>query len=160
MSTRRDRPRPTPFRALPTGPTAFLLGTREEIAVLEPLTRQAGMGAVRQILDPFTLDIETVVLDEGLAEQVARAAMAIVIADVVGDDRLPLISFVDDSLAPQYPLLVSCTQAGATEQAAICQHRERVVGIGLLGLLSGRKVIEVAPALTTSAAILRQAGSF
>jgi 3-hydroxybutyryl-CoA dehydrogenase len=130
------------------------------LAILEPVIRQAGMAVSRYPIDPFTLDVEAVVLDEELAVRVERASMAIVLADVSGDDRLPLISFVDDSLAPDRPLLVSCVQAGATEQAAICQRRERVLGIGTLGLLSGRKLIEVAPTANTDESLLDQTIEF
>lgn len=161
MSTRRDsRPRQTPYRPLQTGPTAFVLGTAEELSIFEPAIRRAGMGISRYPIDPISLDVEEVVLDEELASRVERASMAVVLADVSGDDRLPLISFVDDALAPGRPLLVSCVQAGATEQAAICQHRERVIGIGTLGLLSGRQVIEVAATANTDRTLLAGVSAF
>jgi 3-hydroxybutyryl-CoA dehydrogenase len=161
MNTRRDsRPRQAPHRPLQSGPTAFVLGTEDELAIFEPVLRQTGMGVSRYPIDPTTLDIEEIVLDEDLAMRIERAAMAVVLADVSGDDRLPLISFVDESLLLGKPLLVSCVQAGATEQAAICQRRERVIGIGTLGLLSGRKVIEVAATANTDARLLEDVVGF
>lgn len=133
------------------------MGTQQEIGAFEPVIRQAGMTPLPHVIDPHTLDVETIVLDEELAERIEAAALAIVIADVIGDDRLPLISFVDESLPEDNLLLASCTQAGATEQAAICQHRHRVGGIGVLGVLSGRQVIEVAGGLTTAEAMVSRA---
>jgi 3-hydroxybutyryl-CoA dehydrogenase len=137
-----------------------VLGADDELAAVEPVIHSAGLGLGRYRIDPPTLDVEHIVLDEELAERVTGCALALVLADVSGDDRLPLISFVDESLPPSCPLLVSCVQAGATEQAAICQHAERVVGIGMLGLLSGKRIAEVAATANTDPDILAAATSF
>jgi 3-hydroxybutyryl-CoA dehydrogenase len=118
------------------------------------------MGIIVQRIDPMALDADELLGDEDLASRISTATLALVVADVSGDDRLPLISLVDDALAPDRPLLVSCTQAGAQEQAAICQNPDRVVGVGLLGLLSGQKVAEVAPTRTTTQEVLAQTRRF
>ncbi|MDB5077286.1 MAG: 3-hydroxybutyryl-CoA dehydrogenase [Chloroflexi bacterium] len=156
MTTQRNRPRPGHLRRLPSGPTAFLIGTDDEIVVLEPLLQKAGIAVLAQEIDPMTLDVEAIVLDETLTARVETAAMAIIVADVSGDDRLPLISFIDDALPADRLLLASCSQAGVNEQAAICQHRERVVGFGPLGILSGRQVVEVSPGYNTTSAMLER----
>jgi 3-hydroxybutyryl-CoA dehydrogenase len=156
MNTRRNSAKPTPFRRLPSGPMALLMGTHDEIAVFEPLLRQGGLSILAHEIDPVTLDVETIVLDEALTTRVETCAMAVILADVSGDDRLPLLSFVDDALPADRPILASCTQAGVNEQAAICQHQHRLVGFGPLGLLSGRAVVELASGLNTSDEILEQ----
>jgi 3-hydroxybutyryl-CoA dehydrogenase len=156
MSTQRTRAKPTPFRRLPTGPTALLLGTADEVAVMEPLLARAGLSVLTHEIDPMTLDVETIVLDEALTSRVETCSLAVIMADVSGDDRLPLISFVDDALPAERPILASCTQAGVNEQAAICQHQGRLVGIGPLGLLSGRPVVELASGFNTNQAIVTQ----
>ena len=160
MTTPRARPRQAPFRRLRAGPTAFILGTEAEVAAVEPYVRAASLMPAAYPIDPAALDVETLMLDGELPEQVRDAAVAVVLADVSGDDRLPLISLVDEALAPTRPLLVSCIQAGAQEQAAICLHRERVIGIGPLGIFSGRRVIEVAPTLNTDLEVLEQTVRF
>jgi 3-hydroxybutyryl-CoA dehydrogenase len=131
-----------------------LIGTEDEISVLEPLFQKAGIAVLAQEIDPMTLDVEAIVLDETLTARVETAAMAVIVADVSGDDRLPLISFIDDALPADRLLLASCTQAGVNEQAAICQHRERLVGFGPLGILSGRQVVEVSAGFNTTPEIL------
>ena len=160
MPMNRSRQRGAPIRSLPSGPTAFLLGAEDEIAALEPVVRRAGLSPATYIVDPPTLDIEAIVMDETLAARVELAAMAIVCADVSGDDRLPLLSFVDESLPPDKLLLASCTQAGANEQAAICEHAERLVGFGPLGLLSGHPLVEIAAAFATDDTMLDRAAKF
>jgi 3-hydroxybutyryl-CoA dehydrogenase len=157
MTTQRGRQRPGSFRALPSGPSAFLLGDDQEVAALEPVLRRAGMAVVVHRVDPPTLDVENIVLDEDLAERIQAVSLAVLAADVCGDDRLPLLSFIDESLPPRRLLLASCTQAGVNEQAAICQHGERLVGLGVLGLLSGKPVVEIAGGYLTEATLLEQA---
>jgi 3-hydroxybutyryl-CoA dehydrogenase len=154
MTTQRSRPRPAQQRRLPSGPTAFLIGTDEEIGALEPLFEKVGIAVVAQEIDHMTLDVEAIVLDETLTARVETASMAVIVADVSGDDRLPLISFIDDALPPDKLLLVSCTQAGVNEQAAICQHRQRLVGFGPLGILSGRQVVELSAGFNTAPEIM------
>src|SRR4051794_11395690 len=116
MNQNRGRPAPSSGpRGLPSGPVAFVVGTADEVRLLDRVCRQAGLAVDRLVLDPPTLDIEAIVLDEQLEARISHAAIALVLADVVGDDRLPLIAFIDESLGRIRPLLVSCTQAGATE---------------------------------------------
>jgi 3-hydroxybutyryl-CoA dehydrogenase len=160
MPTNRNRPRQTPFRTLQSGPAAFLLGADDEIAALEPVVRRAGLTPVVYTIDPPTLDVEIIVMDESIAERVAACAMAIICADVSGDDRLPLLSFVDEALPHDALLLASCTQAGANEQAAICEHGRRLVGFGPLGLLSGKAIVEIAGSYSTSDEMLEKAAGF
>ncbi len=160
MQSNRNRPRQAVFRPLPGAPTAFVLGAEDEIAVIEPMVRRAGLEPVICAIDPPTLDVESIVLDENLAAQVERSSMAIVCADVSGDDRLPLVSFVDESLVEDKLLLVSCTQAGVTEQAAICEHAARLVGFGCLGLLSGKPIVEIAGSMLTDDRMLSAAAEF
>jgi 3-hydroxybutyryl-CoA dehydrogenase len=160
MPTPQTRARQGQLRRLPTGPSAFLMGTADEIKVLEPMVVAAGMAVVVQPIDPLALDVDELLGNEALATRVGNATLALVVADVCGDDRLPLISLVDDALAPDRVLLVSCTQAGAQEQAAICQHPGRVVGVGLLGLLSGQSVAELAPSRSTAPDALAQGRRF
>ncbi len=160
MPTNRNRPRQTPFRTLQSGTSAFVLGAEDEIAVLEPVVRQAGLTPIVCAIDPPTLDVEAVVMDESIAARIAPSAMAIICADVSGDDRLPILSFVDESLPPGNLLLASCTQAGANEQAAICEHGHRLVGFGLLGLLSGRPIVEIAGSFVTGDEFLDKAAAF
>jgi 3-hydroxybutyryl-CoA dehydrogenase len=136
------------------------MGTVEEIQVLEPRITAAGMAVVTHSIDPMALDVDELLGDETLASKISNTTLAVVVADVSGDDRLPLISLVDDALGPDRVLLASCTQAGAQEQAAICQHPERVVGVGLLGLLSGQNVAELAPTRSTAPEALVQGRRF
>jgi len=147
------------LRRLPSAPTAFVLGTEDEILAYEPVLQRASLAPVVHKIDPVTLDVETVMLDEDLAALIETAAMAIIGADVSGDDRLPLISFIDESLPSDRLILASCSQAGVNEQAAICQHAERLVGFGPLGLLSNQRIVEIAAGFATHAAHLDQAVS-
>ncbi len=160
MTTGRGRPRNTPFRVLAGRPGALVVGTAGEIAIFTPLLRKAGVEVIDFPIDPIRFDFEVEALEGTLSTMAGGANLALILADVCGDDRLPLINCVDEALPSAAPLLVSCVQAGVQEQSAICEHPERVVGIGPLGVLSGRTVVEVAPALTTEAAVLDRARAF
>ncbi len=160
MSTPRARPRQTPFRVLDSKPGALVAGTAAEIEAFTPFLRKAGVEVIGFPIDPTRFDFEVEALEGNLTALAGGANLALMLADVVGDDRLPLINCIDEALPSSSPLLVSCVQAGAQEQAAICEHPERVVGIGPLGVLSGRSVVEVAPALTTSQVVAERARAF
>ncbi|HWE62250.1 MAG TPA: 3-hydroxyacyl-CoA dehydrogenase family protein, partial [Chloroflexota bacterium] len=86
-------------------------------------------------------------------------SIALIVADRLVDARLDIIALVDDLLAPDRPLLVSCTQAGATEQSALCRHAQRVVGFSVLGLLGGHNVIELAAAYRTDPEVVARSGA-
>lgn len=149
MNTRRNRPvggRPP----LPIGPTALLVGDGEELAVLEPVLKAASMTIVRRQTDrddDFDLEAFLVDLEDSFDGPLARTTLAIVAADLLVDARLDIINLVDQLLNSSNPLLVSCTQATATEQAVLCEHAQRVVGFSLLGLFADHQVVEIAPAL-------------
>ncbi|HEY8285029.1 MAG TPA: 3-hydroxyacyl-CoA dehydrogenase family protein [Chloroflexota bacterium] len=160
MNTPRARPRQTPFRVLDSKPGALVAGTRAEIEAFTPYLRKAGVEVIGFPIDPLRFDFEVEALEGNLTALAGGANLALMLADVVGDDRLPLINCIDEALPSSSPLLVSCMQAGAQEQAAICEHPERVVGIGPLGVMSGKQVIELAPAFTTSQVVADRARAF
>lgn len=149
MTTRRSRPQQSTRSSLPTGPSALLIADAQEAAVLEPILRAASLSVNRRLIDIRNFDLEEFLVDleEGFEGPLARTSVAILAADLIVDARLDIINLLDEMLDPTRALLVSCTQAGATEQTALCQHPERVAGFGMLGLLGGRPVVEVAPAL-------------
>jgi 3-hydroxybutyryl-CoA dehydrogenase len=160
MTTPRSRPRQTPFRVLAGKPGALVVGTADEIALFTPLLRKAQVETIAFAIDPVRFDFEVEALEGTLSTLAGGANLALILADVCGDDRLPLINCVDEALPSAGPLLVSCVQAGVQEQSAICEHPERVIGIGPLGILSGRNVIEVAAALTSDTAAVERACAF
>ena len=150
MTTRRTRPGGGGRPPLPIGPTALLIGDGEELAVLEPILKAASMTVVRRQSDrddEFDLEAFLVDLEDSFDGPLARTTLAVVAADLLVDARLDIINLVDQLLNPSNPLLVSCTQATATEQAVLCEHPQRIVGFSILGLFAGHQVVEIAPAL-------------
>ena len=150
MTTRRNKPGGGGRSPLPIGPTALLIGDGDELAALEPILKAASMTIVRRQTDrdeEFDLEAFLVDLEDSFDGPLARTTLAIIAADLLVDARLDIVNLVDQLLNPDNPLLVSCTQATATEQAVLCEHPRRVVGFSILGLFAGHQVVEVAPAL-------------
>ena len=162
MSTRRPRPTRVARAAPPPSEAAtFLLGDTQELAALERVLRRAELRVDRLPIDPVELDIDDLLEDQEVFRHIAQASMVIVGADLLIGDRPMLLQAIDQALPAGRLLLVSCLQSGANELSMGCGvHPERVVGFGILGLLSGKNVAEVAPALRTDADAVRQAISF
>lgn len=158
MTTKRTKPRSLPRTTLPGGPMALLVADAIEQRVLEPLLRAAKLSVTWRRTDVDAFDLEEFLLDleDTIAGPSGHITAAVIVADRLIDARIDIISLVDDLLPADRPLLVSCTQAGATEQAALCRHPRRLVGFSVLGLLGGHQVVEVAPALRSETDLVRR----
>ena len=158
MTTGRNKPRSLPRAALPTGPAALLIADAEERAALEPVLKAGGLSPTTRLLDIREFDLENFLLDleDGFEGPLARTALVVVAADLLVDARLDIINLLDQILEPERPILVSCSQATATEQSALADHPERIVGFSLLPLLGGHRVIEVAGTPRTDPAIVER----
>lgn len=67
---------------------------------------------------------------------------------------------LDRLLAPDVPIVTTSLAVTATEAASWTQHPERVCGFGTLVPLAERELFEIAPALQTADAVVRQTESF
>jgi 3-hydroxybutyryl-CoA dehydrogenase len=143
---------------LPAGPIALLVADPVETRALEPLLQAARLSVVRRSIDTREFDLEEYLLDleETLTGLNAQLTTVVVAADRLVDARLDIILLIDEMLRPDRPLLVSCTQAGVAEQAALCRHPHRVVGYSLIGLLGGMRAAEVAASMRTDPALARR----
>ena len=159
MTTGRNKgPRALPRAALPTGPAALLIADAEERAALEPVLKAGGLALTTRLIDIREFDLENFLLDleDAFEGPLARTAVVVVAADLLVDARIDIINLLDQILEPGRPILVSCSQATATEQSALADHPERIVGFSMLPLLGGHRVIEVAGTARTDPAIVER----
>ena len=159
MTTGRSKgPRALPRAALPTGPAALLIADAEERAAIEPVLKTGGLALTTRLIDIREFDLENFLLDleDAFEGPLARTAVVVVAADLLVDARIDIINLLDQILEPERPILVSCSQATATEQSALADHPERIVGFSMLPLLGGHRVIEVAGTARTDPAIVER----
>ena len=159
MTTARSKgPRALPRAALPTGPAALLIADAEERAAIEPVLKTGGLALTTRLIDIRDFDLENFLLDleDAFEGPLARTAVVVVAADLLVDARIDIINLLDQILEPGRPILVSCSQATATEQSALADHPQRIVGFSMLPLLGGHRVIEVAGTARTDPAIVER----